>query len=310
MVRHRRQRGQSLVEAVVLAAAVVPLFLAVPLLAKYQDLGRAAIAASRSAAFECSVRPEDCAGATPAAFADDLRRRHFGRPDRDLLSNGAMMDEPAGGSSNRFWVDRRGQGLLASFEDVSVDVAAGHSDAVRGAWLHGAGPVAGMPAGSRAVVGAAAPGAFGLALENGLVTAGVSAGVSLDRTLAQWLQQPQGMALALRGRTAVLVDAWNASSAKGGEATSLQARVERGWRLPGLGQAAAMFAEAGRSSPAGELGEMRGADAEEIIDGLYSPIRTLITSPMMAPVEPRGSLFRYHEIDVEIVPGDRLETAP
>ncbi len=310
MIRHRRQRGQSLVEAVVLAAAVVPLLLAVPLLAKYQDLGRTAIAASRSAAFECSVRPEDCAGETPPALADDLRRRHFGRHDRDLLSNDAMADDQVVESSNRFWVDRRGQSLLASFSDVSVEVAAGDSDAVRGAWLRGAGTGAGSPAGFLGMAGSAAPGAFGLALEKGLVTAGVSADVSLNRTLAQWLQRPEGMALRLTGRTAVLVDAWNASSAKGGEAGSFQARVERGWRLPGLGQAAAIFAEAGRSSPAGEPGETRGAGAEEIIDGLYDPIRTLITSPLMAPVEPRGSLFRYHEIDVDIVPEDRLETAP
>jgi hypothetical protein len=311
MFRHRRQRGQSLVETAVLAAAVVPLFLAVPLLAKYQDLGRAAIAASRSAAFECSVRPEDCAGATPPGFADDLRRRHFGRHDRDLLSNDAMMNDQVAESSNRFWVDRRGQSLLASFADASVDVAAGDSDAIRGAWLRGAGSGAVMPAGVLGMAGAAAPGAFGLALEKGLVTAGVGAGVSLNRTLAQWLERPEGMALTLTGRTAVLVDSWNASSAKGGEATSFQARVERGWRLPGLGQAAAaVFAEAGRSAPAGELGETRGAGAEEIIDGLYSPIRSLITSPLMAPVEPRGSLFRYHEIDVDIVPEDRLETAP
>ena len=50
MTRRRGQGGQSLVEAAVLAAALVPLLLAVPLLAKYQDLRHAAIAASRSAA--------------------------------------------------------------------------------------------------------------------------------------------------------------------------------------------------------------------------------------------------------------------
>ena len=52
----------------------------------------------------------------------------------------------------------------------------------------------------------------------------------------------------------------------------------------------------------------RGAGAEAAIDVLYAPIRTLITSPLMAPVEPRGSLFRYHEVDVDVVPADRLVT--
>jgi len=155
---------------------------------------------------------------------------------------------------------------------------------------------------------AAAPGRFGLELENGLVTAGIRAHVSLHRKLADWLDRPQGLALALTGRTAVLVDAWNASSGKGAETTSFQSRLERGWRLPGLGEAAPMLGEAARTAPSGSLGANRDAGAEEAIDILYTPIRTLITSPLMAPVEPRGSLFRYHEIDVEVVPTDRLGT--
>ena len=54
------------------------------------------------------------------------------------------------------------------------------------------------------------------------------------------------------------------------------------------------------------LGTSAGAGPEELIDLLYSPIRLLITSPLLAPVEPRGRLFRYHEIDVDVVPRDRL----
>ena len=307
MARRRGQRGQSLVEAVVLAAALVPLLLAVPFLAKYQDLRHAAIGASRSAAFECSVRPDECAGATHpgrATLADDLRRRHFARHDHDLLSNDALADDPPAEQGNRFWVDRHGERLLAAPADVAIGIDAGGLDAARGAWSRGAG---GTPAGGLMAL-AAAPGRFGLELENGLVTAGIRAHVSLHRKLADWLDRPQGLALALTGRTAVLVDAWNASSGKGAETTSFQSRLERGWRLPGLGEAAPMLGEAARTAPSGSLGSNRDAGAEEAIDILYTPIRTLITSPLMAPVEPRGSLFRYHEIDVEVVPTDRLGT--
>ena len=306
MAAHGRQLGQALVEVVVLAAALVPLLLAVPLIAKYQDMRHAAIAASRSAAFECSVRPDDCAAGDEggqARLAGDLRRRHFARHDRDLLSNDALADDANPTERNRFWVDRRGMPLLAAASDVSLDVQPGKLDAARGAWARGAvTPTSGAGFG----MAAAAPAVFGLHLDQGLLTASVRARVSLNRTLADWLEKPEGMALGLPGRTAVLVDAWNASSAKGTEARSFQSRVRRGWRLPGLGESAGLLGEAGRSAPAGALEVAGDVDPEAIIDTLYAPIRTLITGPLMAPVEPRGSLFRYHEVDVEVVPPDRV----
>jgi hypothetical protein len=114
------------------------------------------------------------------------------------------------------------------------------------------------------------------------------------------------MALGLSGRTAVLVDAWNASSGKGLEAGSFQSRLQRGWRLPGLGDAAGMLGEAIGLAPAGALDVAGDAGAEAAIDALYAPIRALISGPLMAPVEPRGSLFRYHEVDVDVVPADRV----
>lgn len=306
MSRREQQAGQALLEVVVLAAAVVPLFLAIPLLAKYQDVRHAAIAASRTAAFECSVRPDHCLdGPMDAAVVADLRRRHFGRHERDLLSADPMADGSSYEDVNRFWVDRRGGNLLTRPSDVSLQVLAGTSDAARSAWGRsvtgavGSGGVLGMTV-------APGPGAFGLQLQAGLITAAVRAPVSRHRTLAHWLEKPEGMALTMTGRTAVMVDAWNASSGRGGEATSFRSRVERGWRLPGLGEAASVLGEAGRAAPGGALGSTQVADAEEAIDLLYAPIRSLISSPLMAPVEPRGSLFRYHEIDVDVVPADRL----
>ena len=257
------------------ASAMLAAFLAVPLIAKYQDIRHAAIAASRTAAFECSVRPDNCTDPTAqAAFAADLRRRHFGHHAHDLLTADAMADDAPSGERNRFWVDRRGTSLLARPADVALALSISDSDAARGAWERAA------------KAGAADPTAFGFDIAHGLVTARVRAGVSLDRTLAQWLQKPEGMSLALSGKTAVLTDAWNASSAKDDDPRSLESRVERGRRLPGLGKD-----EAG---------------SEEAIDLLYAPIRELITGPLLAPVEPRGRLFRYHEIDVEIVPEDRI----
>ncbi len=291
----RHQRGQALVEALVLAAALLPFLLAVPLVAKYQDIRHAAIAAARTAAFECSIRPDACEDpSAEAAAAGDLRRRHFARHGRDLLSNDAPEEPAPPGERNRFWVDRRGAPLLARFDDVRLDVAAASSDAIAGAAARwNSGP---FPAG---------PDAFGLSPEAGLATARVQASVSVGRSLAQWLDRPEGLQMNLSARTAILVDAWNASSGKGAEARSFQSRVERGRRLPGLGSAAGQIASAAGIAPAGSLGGA-GDGAEGLVDALYAPVRSLITGPLLAPVEPRGSQFRYHEIDVDVIPPDRV----
>ncbi len=293
--RAASQRGQALVEATVLAAALLPFLLAVPLIAKYQDIRHAAISAARTAAFECSIRPDNCDGpAAEAAAAGELRRRHFASHGRDLLSNDAPQDPGAAGDRNRFWVDQRGAPLLARFDDVRLDMSTASSDAIAGAvarWNTGL-----LPAG---------PGAFGLVAEAGLATASVQASVSPGRTLAQWLVRPAGLQLALSAQAAILVDAWNASSGKGAEPRSFESRVDQGRRLPGLGSSAGQLAVAAGLAPSGSLGD-GGEGAEGLIDSLYTPVRELITGPLLAPVEPRGSLFRYHQIDVDVVPADRL----
>jgi hypothetical protein len=269
------------------------LFLAVPLIAKYQDIRIAGIAASRTAAFECGIRPGACEDASArAAITEDLRRRHFSRHDHDVLTEDVLAVEGSQDQRNRFWVDRRGVSLLAKPADVEVDVTVGRSDAAAGAWgragADGDAGAAGAVAGAAALAVSASvgPHAFGLDVGHGMVTARVRAAVSLNRTLAQWLERPDGMQLALGGKTALLVDAWNASSASDGEPRSFEARVDGGRRLPG---------PAGRAS-------------EEAIDLLYAPVRELITGPLLAPIEPRGRLFRYHEIDVDRVPADRIAT--
>ena len=50
------QAGQALTEFLVVALALIPLFLLIPMIAKYQDIGHSTQMASRYAAFEATIR--------------------------------------------------------------------------------------------------------------------------------------------------------------------------------------------------------------------------------------------------------------
>ena len=300
-----RQSGQALTELLVVALGLLPILLAMPLLAKFQDIRIAAVSASRTAAFECTVRFERCqAGEALDAMTDGLRRRHFARHDRDSLSADAIAADPPAADRNRFWVDRRGEPLLADLRDVALRVDAAGSDAIAGAW--GGSSTGRMTAFVGALSDAVGPGAFGLALAGGLMTARVEARIGAGRTVAAWLDKPEGLALALGGRTAVMTDAWNATAAYGDGPRTVLARVDRGRRLPTLGEARAAIGALGGIAPPGVLGGLDDLEPEEAFDAAYAPVRALITGPLLAPVEPRGRLFRYHEVDVDLVPADRI----
>jgi hypothetical protein len=45
---------------------------------------------------------------------------------------------------------------------------------------------------------------------------------------------------------------------------------------------------------------------EPAVDILYAPTRAFIWVAEGAQVEPRARQFRYHEVDVSVVPADRL----
>lgn len=301
----RLQVGQALTEVLVVALALIPILLAMPLLAKFQDMRIASVSASRTAAFDCTVRFEQCRnGAEVAPLADDLRRRHFARHDRDILSRDAMANAAPPSERNGFWVDRRGAALLGDFTDVALQVQAAQSDAIEGAWSGALGH-----AGTNvlnALSDAVGPGSFGLEPGAGLITARVQARIGAGRTLAAWLTRPDGLALTLAGRTAVMTDAWNASAATGAGDRTISARVDQGRRLPTLGEARAVLGAAIGSAPPGAMPGIDALEPEDALAVAYLPVRELITGPLLAPVEPRGHLFRFHEVDVDLVPADRI----
>lgn len=268
----RTVRGQAIVELLVAMLALVPLYFGVVWIAKVLDVQQSTVAASRALAFECTVRPSACAA--PAAhpeLAEDTRLRFFASHRLGVRSDGALPARP-----NAFWVDRRGDALLEGLDDVTIDVVPRRFDSPLG-FAGGLGE--GFPRAVRVLSELAGPGRFGLDIEGGLVEARVEARLARSWPGDGWVRSLTAMPLAMSARTAILTDAWNASGPYGEEADSVETRVAEGTRVPGLDTAIA----------AGWL-----------------PVRGLLAIGAALGFESRASELRWHEIDVDLVPADRL----
>lgn len=110
--KSRRQAGQATVEFVVLALAVVPLFLVVPLLGKFIDLLQTAELASRYVAFEGTVRNSSNGWKSDAQLATEVRRRFFSNTEASVKTNDAAGDFAA--HRNPIWTRPDQQPMLAS----------------------------------------------------------------------------------------------------------------------------------------------------------------------------------------------------
>ena len=127
--RHRTQRGQALTEFLVAAVALVPLFLLMPLIAKYQDIAHATQLASRYVAFDAFARNDSVGTAKPESqLADEIRRRFFGNAEAPIKT-----DDVAGNflaHQNLFWRGPSNAALIRDFgTDVRISFGAGNSPA-------------------------------------------------------------------------------------------------------------------------------------------------------------------------------------
>lgn len=124
-----RQRGQSLVEFLVVAIVLVPLFLAVPLVGKYIDLMQTAEQASRYAAFEGAARNSRSTWKSDDDLAVEVRRRFFSNSDAPVKTGDAAGDFSA--NRNPLWVDHTGSALIDDFaSDVLVGTAIASKQAI------------------------------------------------------------------------------------------------------------------------------------------------------------------------------------
>ncbi len=102
------QRGQALTELLALCLALLPLMAAVVVVARYQDLARAADLASRYAAFAASDRGD---GSLPDLRSTSAQVRQLFFAPASTPFNRASL-RAAGGPTRAFWVDRGGRPLL------------------------------------------------------------------------------------------------------------------------------------------------------------------------------------------------------
>ena len=114
------QQGQALVEFLTIALALIPLFLLMPMVAKYMDIAHAAQASSRYAAFESTVHHGSSPnGSTPSGqLADEVQRRFFSNLDAPVKTLDAAGDFEA--HRNRFWRGPTGTPLIKSMQDITV----------------------------------------------------------------------------------------------------------------------------------------------------------------------------------------------
>jgi hypothetical protein len=192
------QRGQAIIEFLVAALVLIPLFLLMPLIGKYLDIKQATIAASRKLAFECTVRYADCSNLTAnPSFADEIRMRFFAGDQSPVLSNDYPAQDAIGaGQGNPLWVDNQGRSLLENYSNIGIE-------ADQKAVNPGGNLVNGLLA--------AGPGTFGLDLQKGLFDARVQTNLSPTHGGVNFLTQLDSLVLKMQFHTAILTNAWTAN---------------------------------------------------------------------------------------------------
>lgn len=181
-------RGQALTEFLVIAVALIPLFLLLPVIGKYQDIAHATQMASRYAAFDNLLRNPDQNSAKPLdQLQDEVRRRFFSTSDAPIKTGDVAGDFRA--HQNPFWRTPDDRPLITRFSDVTVTPST--STTHDGSTLSGK------------------PGPFGFSFGGtGIRTATVN--VQLANLPEGWaFYEPfDRINLSMSRRTSVLVDGW------------------------------------------------------------------------------------------------------
>ncbi len=279
-----RQRGQALTEFIVMALVLVPLFLLMPMLAKYQDIAHATEMASRYVAFEAITRNDSMSSwKPPAQLAGEVRRRFFSNPDAPIKT-----DDTAGNfmaNQNLFWRDPKGDALIVDFDqDVKVSFGAGHSADHSGAFSAASDGAPFNKLGTATTMGLATPGIYGA----NVTVAVANVPADLDGYTHTY-DSFKALNLSMSRHTDLLVDGWAAKNPE-----QVEARVNHSGVFPG---------ERFTSGKPEDVAFKLAADA-------ISVAATLMESPKYLPngvcPQPCGPKLGGLEYWRDVVPADRL----
>jgi hypothetical protein len=282
-----RQRGQALIELLIAAIVLLPLFWAVVMLGKYLSIQDSTINASRWLAFECTVRTSDClSNPTELTDATRLWALHFSAADTAIQSRSGSGGPTSALNANPLWTDHRQRRLLSGASSVQSSITEDSFDAGESVALSGPGSVTS----NTALMAQAGPERFGFSPRSGLLRFAVQArteSVGGSFVSSRGAQIGGGLsvpALTLSARSAILVDSWNASSSLGADPDSVESRVLQA------------------RDPVALAGDSDQPD--------YSAIRFWLRQLGSVGLEPAANQFEFRSLAVDVLPHDRSMRQP
>jgi hypothetical protein len=119
-----RHAGQALTEFLLVSLVLIPLFLLIPVIGKYQDISHATQLASRYAAFDALLRNDGVnSWKAPPLLEAELRQRFFGLPGAAIVTDG---DDKA--AIREGWTDPYSHPLIASPSDIALSFGRNRGD--------------------------------------------------------------------------------------------------------------------------------------------------------------------------------------
>lgn len=269
----RMQRGQAMTELAIMAVVLVPLFLLMPVLAKYVHLRQTTQQAARAAAWQATVTRDY---AVPERMQQQslMVDRHFAAGAEAIVStpSSAVPDAAVGNVMFNTFSNR----TLLRRGDVHLD---GYDEAA-------------APGPLSRIIGLldALPGGWGTPNARGLVTARVHVSPqnlqTRDGAPAAYLAPFDRIDLRMDDRHTVLADAWNASGPAGTGHRSVLNQVEP------------LVPTSGGALPPGAREMVRGTRK---IQGVLRPIGSVL--PFAGVI----TRLEFGHIDPDVVPADKLE---
>jgi hypothetical protein len=292
-----------MIETILFSMVMVPFFVFTVWLGNLADLRLQTGEAARQLAFECTVRTPECLGSADARELNQaVRIRSFASVSDPVDGRGGVRGARLAQTDHR---DRRGVALLSRYEDVTMRVEPSRFDAGLSQALGQAGRS--MANAAETLSKVSGPDHFGLSMTGGLAVAKIETMTSARSTSnpaegsnvgfsvngpARWMgggwrEGLDPWPVRLQARAAILTDPWAASMPQGADFQSVEQRLTSAWRVPSIG----------------------GLPSDALLSAWSQPVQLFLKGANALGLEPSADQFRYHRIEWDRVPADRLGTA-